>query len=112
MRPYIFLDTKTDLGDYKAISLKKKPKITLSRMSFGNASTADESHYASFPLSVEKSKKNEEAKLKINDVITDLISYGHATQLSKKQLIDEIKLKYPDLKKTHVDTFVKECFEK
>ncbi len=45
MRPYIFLDSKTDLGDYKAISLRKKPKITLSRISFGNLSTADESPY-------------------------------------------------------------------
>ena len=57
MRPYLFLENKTDLGDYKALSLRKKPKIVLSRMSFGNASTADESPYASFPLSVEKNKK-------------------------------------------------------
>ena len=50
--------------------------------------------------------------MRINDVITDIISYGHATQLSKKQLTEDIKSKYPDLKKTHVETFVKECFEK
>ena len=112
MRPYIFLDSRTDLGDYKAISLKKKPKITLSRVSFGNLSTGDESPYAQFPLSVEKFKKKEEAKLKINDVITDLISYSHATSVSKKQLIEDIRGKYPDLKKSHIESFVKECFEK
>ena len=81
-------------------------------MSFGAASTGDESVNAPFPLSVEKVKKNEEVKLRVNDVITDIISFSHATQLSKKQLIEDIKGKYPELKKTHVDTFVKECFEK
>jgi hypothetical protein len=81
-------------------------------MSFGAASTGDESVNAPFPLSVEKVKKNEEVKLRVNDVIADIISFSHATQLSKKQLIEDIKGKYPELKKTHVDTFVKECFEK
>jgi hypothetical protein len=90
----------------------KKPKVALSRMSFGAASTGDESVNAPFPLSVEKVKKNEEVKLRVNDVIADIISFSHATQLSKKQLIEDIKVKYPELKKTHVDTFVKECFEK
>ena len=81
-------------------------------MSFGAASTGDESVNAPFPLSVEKVKKNEEVKLRVNDVIADIISSSHATQLSKKQLIEDIKVKYPELKKTHVETFVKECFEK
>lgn len=112
MRPYIFLQHRQDLSDFKAVSLKRKPKVVLSRMSFGAASTGDESVYAPFPLSVEKVKKNEEVKLRVNDVIGDIISTSHATQLSKKQLIEDIKGKYPELKKTHVDTFVKECFEK
>lgn len=56
--------------------------------------------------------KKEETTLKIKDVVNDLIIQAHATSLSKKQLIDDIKLRFTDLKKTHVDAFVKECFDK
>lgn len=59
-----------------------------------------------------KPPKVEEVKLEIKDVISDLIDIGHGSVISKKQLIEDIKGKYSDLKKTHVETFVKECFEK
>jgi hypothetical protein len=48
----------------------------------------------------------------VNDVISDLVQHGHATVISKKQLIEDIKVKYSDLKKSHIETFVRECFEK
>jgi hypothetical protein len=62
-------------------------------------------------LSVEKPKK-EETKLNIKDVVIDLVYQAHAVSLSKKQLIDDIKSRFNDLKKSHVEAFVKECFEK
>ncbi len=45
-------------------------------------------------------------------MISDLIEIGHGSVISKKQLIEEVKAKYTDLKKTHLEAFVKECFEK
>jgi nucleoid DNA-binding protein len=45
-------------------------------------------------------------------VISDLVFFSHATVLNKKELIEDIRGKYPDLKKTHIESFVKECFEK
>jgi hypothetical protein len=62
-------------------------------------------------LSVEKPKK-EETKLNIKDVVHDLVVTAHATSFSKKQLIEDIKSRFGDLKKTHVEAFVKECFDK
>jgi hypothetical protein len=44
--------------------------------------------------------------------VNDLVEHAHASFISKKLLIEEIKAKYVDLKKTHIDAFVKECFEK
>ena len=44
--------------------------------------------------------------------MSDLVEHAHASFISKKLLIEEIKAKYIDLKKTHIDAFVKECFEK
>ena len=50
--------------------------------------------------------------MEIKDVIENLIELGHGTTLSKKQLIDMFKKEFLDLKKTRIDLFVKECFEK
>lgn len=50
--------------------------------------------------------------MEIKDVIGNLIEIGHGTTLTKKQLIELLRKEHQDLKKTHVDLFVKECFEK
>lgn len=103
-----------DLGDYKAICLKKKVPavVNLSRVSFGGATTADEST-PDFPISVLKAaKKKEAAKLDIKDVINELLEIGHGTAQSKKILNEIFKKEYSDLKKGHIEVFVKECFEK
>ena len=62
-------------------------------------------------MSAEKQKK-EETKLSIKDVVNDLVYQAHATSFSKKKLIEDIKSRFKDLKKTHLEAFVKECFEK
>ena len=101
-----------DLGDYKAICLKKKTPVNLSRVSFGGATTADES-IPDFPISIEKaSKKKEAVKLDIKDVINELLEIGHGTAQSKKILNEIFKKEYSDLKKGHIEVFIKECFEK
>ena len=116
--PYLLLPSRCDLGDFKAISLMKKrvkPQSLISRVSFGNhcdtENTTGSSNIQEFPLSVEKPKK-EETKLNIKDVVHDLVHSAHATSFSKKQLIEDIKSRFSDLKKTHVEAFVKECFDK
>jgi hypothetical protein len=92
-----------------------KPQSLISRVSFGNhcdtENTTGSSNIQEFPLSVEKPKK-EETKLNIKDVVHDLVHSAHATSFSKKQLIEDIKSRFSDLKKTHVEAFVKECFDK
>ncbi len=45
-------------------------------------------------------------------MIDQLSEIAHGTILSKKQLIELIKKEFPDLKKTHIELFVKESFEK
>lgn len=113
MKPYILLDGQVNLGDYRAVCLLKKPKPVrpASRVSFGATSTADESG-PDFPLSVEKSKNQPPAKVLIKDVIDHLIELGHGLSTSKKQLIELFKKEHQDLKKSHLEVFVKECFEK
>ncbi|TNV87320.1 hypothetical protein FGO68_gene14514 [Halteria grandinella] len=112
-KPYVLLSTRVDLGDYKAVSFRKKVKKVVhpSRMSFGNVSTTDE-FLPEFPISVAKMKKVEPIKLEIKDVIDRLIEIGHGSSIPKKQLVDLIKSENTLLKKGHVETFVKECFKK
>lgn len=90
---------------------KSKPKPSTSRYSFSGASTADES-IPDFPISVIKVKREAPNVMEIKDVIGNLIEIGHGTTLTKKQLIELLRKEHLDLKKTHVDLFVKECFEK
>lgn len=75
-----------DLGDFKAVSFKKKvkkPVPSASRMSFGNLSTTDE-YLPEFPISVVKLKKAELAKVEIKDVIERLVEIGHGSSIPKK----------------------------
>jgi len=41
-----------------------------------------------------------------------LIEFAHGCLLSKKQLIDNIRSKFPDLSKSKIELFVKETFDK
>lgn len=110
IRPYILLVNDYDLGDYKAINLKQKlQKQPLSRMSFGIGH--HEGPNIAFPISVLKLKKVE-IKLEIKDVIEKLVELGHGSTIPKKQLAEQIKKDHADLKKGHIETFVKECFDK
>ena len=45
-------------------------------------------------------------------MIERLVELGHGSAIPKKQLVEQIKKEHADLKKSHVDMFVKECFEK
>ena len=120
MTPYILQHSQScDLGDYRAVCLVKrrvKQVGTLippsSRFSFSNANASTGDELCDFPLSVEKPPKIEDTSLQIKDIVNELVPFAHATSLSKKQLIDEIKARYPELKKTHIENFVKDTFEK
>lgn len=119
LKPYILLSQQVDLGDYKAISLRKKvavkkPIPSYSRLSMSGASTsADEAPgFLEFPLNVEKLKKAPETKLGIKDVIDRLVEIGHGSSIPKKLLQETFKREFSDLKKSHVEVFVKECFKK
>jgi hypothetical protein len=65
LSPYILLNSQVDLGDFNAVSFKKRVKKNPpSRMSFGNVSTADE-YAPEFPISVIKVKKVDTSTLDI-----------------------------------------------
>jgi hypothetical protein len=78
-------------------------------MSFGIGHHEDPN--IAFPISVLKLKKVE-VKLEIKDVIEKLVELGHGSTIPKKQLAEQIKKDHADLKKGHIETFVKECFDK
>jgi hypothetical protein len=83
LRPYILLNHDYDLGDYKAVCIKKRSqRQPLSRMSFGQVG---EPH--GFPLSVLKLKKVE-TKIDIKDVVDKLVELAHGSTLPKKVLIE------------------------
>ena len=66
-----------------------------------------------FPIKVfNKFKEQEKQKAQIKDYIEDLIEFAHGCLLSKKQLIDNIRSKFPDLSKSKIELFVKETFDK
>jgi hypothetical protein len=88
-----------DLKDFKAVSFKKKSDLVS-----GN-------QVVCFPLIIKK-KEQPPDKLAIADKLDDLVNICHGSDKSKKTLLEEIVGKYPQLRKTHVDHFLKSSFTK
>jgi hypothetical protein len=59
-----------------------------------------------------KVKKVEISKLEIKDVLDKLIEIGHGSTLTKKELLAAFRQENAMLKSNHIQTFVKECFDK
>lgn len=115
INPYILSTCDFELKYFKAKTLPRKITTNLGtegKEASSSSKYKEISKMFNFPLKPISEKIPELVKVDIKNFIRDIIEMGHGIQGSKKQLIDMIRQRFPDLKKSRVDTFVKECFDK
>ncbi|CDW90095.1 UNKNOWN [Stylonychia lemnae] len=120
-RTYINTYENSDLSNFKAVAFRR-PLLTVrskkrdeSRRQSMNQDQNDQQQIEGFPIRVFKLARDQDLdkqKAQIKDYINDLIEIAHGCILSKKQLQEQIKQKYPELPKLKIEIFVKECFDK
>lgn len=96
LKPYVHYPTNYDLSEFKAVAFKRSTKLIRTE----------------FPLSLLKVTKVETNVVSIKDNIDEIVSNLHGSSISKKEAMDRISGRFPTLRKSHIENFMKDCILK